>query len=62
MTSLEWSEVMSRTQAYIQLEEAMESSVKQSLKGGNGGEKSKSRPKAPTHAGNQNREQPAYKR
>ena len=47
----EMSEVMSRAQPYIQLEEVMRSFVNQSLKGGADEEKSKSRHEAPTYVG-----------
>jgi len=40
----------------------MKISINQSHKGSNDGEKSKSWHEAPTHAGSQNRGQPAYKK
>jgi len=43
------SEILSRAQPYIQLEEAIKSSVNQSLKGGNDGKKLKLQQEPPTH-------------
>jgi len=48
------SEVMSRAQPYIQLEEVMKSFVNHSLKRDNDGEKMNSQHETPTHASNQN--------
>ena len=53
------SEVLSRVQPYIQLEETMKASVNRSLKHDNN-EKMNSQGKTLTHAGNQNRDQPAF--
>jgi len=56
------SEVLSRAQPYIQLEEAMKTSFNHTTKHGDVGGKSKSLHKAFAHAQDRNRGQPAFKR
>ena len=56
------SEVLSRAQPHIQLEEAMKNFVNHSLKRGNDGEKMNSQGMTPTNADNHSWGQPAFKK
>jgi len=56
------SEVLSRAQPYIQLEEAMKASSNHYTKPGDNGGKLKSPREAPDHAQDRHRGQPAYKK